>query len=85
VKKYFDIYKGLLLEAGHSEAVIRDALSWTTHTYQLVHVAETDEQARDEMMTILRSYQDAIERRPNSTPAPKATKPIPRPIARPMP
>jgi alkanesulfonate monooxygenase SsuD/methylene tetrahydromethanopterin reductase-like flavin-dependent oxidoreductase (luciferase family) len=62
VKKYFDIYKGLLLEAGHSEAVIRDALSWTTHTYQLVHVAETDEQARDEMMTILRSYQDAIER-----------------------
>ena len=62
VKKYFDIYKGLLLEAGHSDEVVKDALSWTTHTYQAVHVAETDEQAREELMVILRSYQDAIER-----------------------
>ncbi|MET3471636.1 alkanesulfonate monooxygenase SsuD/methylene tetrahydromethanopterin reductase-like flavin-dependent oxidoreductase (luciferase family) [Novosphingobium sp. 1529] len=62
VKKYFDIYKGLLLEAGHSDDVVKDALSWTTHTYQAVHVAETDEQAREELMVILRSYQDAIER-----------------------
>lgn len=62
VKKYFDTYRGLLEGAGHSEAVVADALSWSTHTYQLVHLADSDEQARDEMMVILRAYQDAIER-----------------------
>jgi len=62
VKKYFDIYKAMLLEAGHDDARVADALSWTTHTYQCVHVAETDEQARAELEVILRSYQDAIER-----------------------
>lgn len=62
VKKYFDVYRGLLDEAGHSDEVIASALDWTTHTYQVVHVAESDEQARDELMVILRSYQDAIER-----------------------
>ncbi|BEV01815.1 LLM class flavin-dependent oxidoreductase [Novosphingobium olei] len=62
VKKYFDIYKGMLLEAGHSDAVVKDALSWTTHTYQAVHVAETDEQAREELEVILKSYQAAVER-----------------------
>lgn len=62
VKKYFDVYRALLEDAGHSAEVISEALSWTTHTYQAVHVAETDEQARDELMVILRAYQDAIER-----------------------
>ena len=62
VKKYFDIYKGMLLEAGHSDTVVKDALSWTTHTYQAVHVAETDEQAREELEVILKSYQAAVER-----------------------
>jgi alkanesulfonate monooxygenase SsuD/methylene tetrahydromethanopterin reductase-like flavin-dependent oxidoreductase (luciferase family) len=62
VKKWFDIYKGFLLEAGHSDEVIAAALDWTTHTYQVVHVAETDEQAREELEVILRSYQDAVER-----------------------
>lgn len=62
VKKYFDVYKAMLLDAGHDEAVVRDALSWTTHTYQVVHVAESDEQARDELLAILRPYQEAIER-----------------------
>lgn len=62
VKKYFDAYKTMLLEAGHSDAVVRDALSWTTHTYQCVHVAESDDQAREELEVILRSYQDAVER-----------------------
>lgn len=62
VKKYFDIYKSMLLEAGHDDARVRDALSWTTHTYQVVHVAESDEQAREELLAILRPYQDAIER-----------------------
>ena len=41
---------------------VADALSWSTHTYQAVHVAETDEQARDELMAILRAYQNAVER-----------------------
>lgn len=62
VKKWFDIYKGFLLEAGHDVAVLERALGWTTHTYQVVHVAETDEQAREELEVILRSYQDAVER-----------------------
>jgi len=62
VAKYFGIYRALLDEAGHSAEKIARALDWTTHTYQLVHLADSDEQARDEMMTILRAYQDAIER-----------------------
>ncbi len=62
VKKYFEIYKLMLLEAGHDDARVRDALSWTTHTYQVVHVAESDEQAREELLAILRPYQEAIER-----------------------
>lgn len=62
VKKWFDIYKGFLLEAGHSDEAVGAALDWTTHTYQVVHVAETDEQAREELEVILRSYQDAVER-----------------------
>ena len=62
VKKWFDIYKGYLTDAGHDATVVASALDWTTHTYQVVHVAETDEQAREELEVILRSYQDAIER-----------------------
>ena len=38
------------------------ALDWTTHTYQCVHIAETDEQARDELEIILKGYQDAVDR-----------------------
>ncbi|AXB80493.1 LLM class flavin-dependent oxidoreductase [Novosphingobium sp. P6W] len=62
VKKWFEIYKGFLLEAGHSDEVVASALGWTTHTYQVVHVAESDEQAREELELILRSYQHAVER-----------------------
>jgi alkanesulfonate monooxygenase SsuD/methylene tetrahydromethanopterin reductase-like flavin-dependent oxidoreductase (luciferase family) len=62
VKKYFDIYKAMLMDAGHDAPRIADALSWTTHTYQCVHVAETDAQARAELEVILRNYQDAVER-----------------------
>lgn len=62
VKKYFDAYKGMLLEAGHDDAAVAGALDWTTHTYQCVHVAETDEQARAELEIILKGYQDAVDR-----------------------
>ena len=62
VKKYFDVYKGMLLESGHSDAVIADALGWSTHTYQCVHLAESDEQARAELEIILKGYQDAVDR-----------------------
>ncbi len=41
---------------------MKSALDWTTHTYQVVHVAESDDQAREELEVILRSYQEAIER-----------------------
>ena len=62
VRKYFDAYKGMLLEAGHSDAVVADALGWSTHTYQCVHVAESDDQARAELEIILKGYQDAVDR-----------------------
>lgn len=62
VKKYFDAYKGMLLEAGHPDAAVASALDWTTHTYQCVHLAETDEQAREELEIILKGYQDAVDR-----------------------
>ena len=62
VEKYFTAYRNALLAAGHSDAVTRDALSWSTHTYQVVHVAESDAQAREELDVILRAYQEAIDR-----------------------
>lgn len=62
VTKYFKIYKDLLLAAGHDQAVIDSALSWTTHTYQCVHLAESEDQAREELIEILTAYQDAIDR-----------------------
>ena len=62
VQKYFSRYKDLLLQSGHDEQTVHDALSWTTHTYQAVHVAETDEQAREELEIILTHYQEAVDR-----------------------
>ena len=62
VEKYFTAYRSMLESAGHDEAVVRDALSWSTHTYQCVHLAESDEQARDELIEILTAYQAAVDR-----------------------
>lgn len=62
VKKYFGQYCTLLEQADHPRGVVEDALSWTTHTYQCVHVAPTDAQARAEVEVILRAYQAAIDR-----------------------
>ncbi len=62
VQKYFSAYKAMLLEAGHDAATVADALSWTTHTYQCVHLAESEAQARDELDVILRGYQEAVDR-----------------------
>jgi len=62
VRKFFTIYHDMLRDAGHDDATVADALSWTTHTYQCVHVADTDAQAREELEVILRAYQAAIER-----------------------
>ena len=62
VKKYFDIYHAALTNAGHSDEAIARALDWTTHTYQCVHIAESEDQAREELEMILRAYQDAVER-----------------------
>ncbi|MFT4053615.1 MAG: LLM class flavin-dependent oxidoreductase [Novosphingobium sp.] len=62
VEKYFNVYKSMLLEAGHSDEAVARALSWTTHTYQVVHIAETDEQAREELEVILHAYQAAVDR-----------------------
>jgi len=62
VEKYFSTYKNMLLEEGHSSAAIAAALDWTTHTYQVVHLAESDQQAREELEIILKGYQDAVDR-----------------------
>ena len=62
VTRYFNIYRDMLLGAGHAPHVVSDALSWTTHTYQCVHLAESDDQARVELEIILRAYQEAVER-----------------------
>jgi alkanesulfonate monooxygenase SsuD/methylene tetrahydromethanopterin reductase-like flavin-dependent oxidoreductase (luciferase family) len=62
VTKYFTAYREKLEAAGHPDAVVADALSWTTHTYQCAHVAPTDAQAREELEIILTEYQQAIDR-----------------------
>jgi len=62
VKKWFEIYKGYLLAEGHADTVVADALGWTTHTYQCVHIAESEDQAREELHTILTAYQEAVDR-----------------------
>lgn len=62
VQKHFGTYKQMLVGAGHPDAVVVDALSWSTHTYQCVHLAETDEQAREEVEGILTAYQKAVDR-----------------------
>ncbi len=62
VTKYFNAYRDMLLGAGHDDATVKDALSWTTHSYQCVHIAETDEQAREELEQILIAYQSALDR-----------------------
>lgn len=62
VKKYYASYHAQLLAAGHADETVADALSWTTHSYQAVHLAETDAQAREEMLRILAAYQEAIDR-----------------------
>ncbi|MEE3623554.1 LLM class flavin-dependent oxidoreductase [Nitrospirillum sp. BR 11752] len=62
VTKYFTYYRDALLAAGHAPDVVAKALAWTTHTYQCVHVAPTDVQAREELELILKSYQAAVDR-----------------------
>jgi alkanesulfonate monooxygenase SsuD/methylene tetrahydromethanopterin reductase-like flavin-dependent oxidoreductase (luciferase family) len=62
LSRYFTRYRDALLAAGHSDDVVKHALSWTTHTYQCVHVAPTDEQAEEELHQILKAYKTSIER-----------------------
>ncbi|GAA0248601.1 LLM class flavin-dependent oxidoreductase [Cryptosporangium japonicum] len=62
VKKHFTNYRTALEAAGHSEEAVAAALDWTTHTYQHIHVAESDAQAEDELQIIMDGYMDAIER-----------------------
>lgn len=55
-------YRNALLQSNHPRSVIDECLCWTTHTYQCVHVAETDAQARRELEFIVDQYQQAIDR-----------------------
>lgn len=60
--KYFTRYRDALMAAGHSPQVVNHCLSWTTHTYQCVHLAPSAQQAEDELMQILDAYKQAIDR-----------------------
>jgi alkanesulfonate monooxygenase SsuD/methylene tetrahydromethanopterin reductase-like flavin-dependent oxidoreductase (luciferase family) len=62
VLKYYTAYREALIAAGHDDAVVGEALAWTTHSYQCVHLAKTDDQAREELEVILAAYQAAIDR-----------------------
>jgi alkanesulfonate monooxygenase SsuD/methylene tetrahydromethanopterin reductase-like flavin-dependent oxidoreductase (luciferase family) len=55
-------YRTALEAAGHPDEVVNKALEWTTHSYQFVHVADTDEQAAEELEVLLEQYQRTIER-----------------------
>jgi alkanesulfonate monooxygenase SsuD/methylene tetrahydromethanopterin reductase-like flavin-dependent oxidoreductase (luciferase family) len=55
-------YRDALNGSDHSQALKAELLEWTTHTYQCVHVAETDAQARRELEFIIDQYQQAIDR-----------------------
>jgi alkanesulfonate monooxygenase SsuD/methylene tetrahydromethanopterin reductase-like flavin-dependent oxidoreductase (luciferase family) len=62
LRRYFTAYREALEAAGHPQERVDFALEWTTHTYQHVHVAETDAQAEDEFGQIIDLYQAAVER-----------------------
>jgi alkanesulfonate monooxygenase SsuD/methylene tetrahydromethanopterin reductase-like flavin-dependent oxidoreductase (luciferase family) len=62
LRKYFTAYREALEAAGHPQDRVDFALEWTTHTYQHVHVAESDAQAEDEFQLLMEQYQAAIER-----------------------
>ncbi|GAA0300434.1 LLM class flavin-dependent oxidoreductase [Kineococcus aurantiacus] len=55
-------YRTALEAQGHPQAVVDHALDWTTHSYQYVHLAETDEQAEAELDVLLGQYQRTVER-----------------------
>ena len=61
-KQSFETYRNALESAGHSQEVVDRCLEWTTHSYQFVHVAETDEQAQEELDIQLEQYQACIVR-----------------------
>jgi alkanesulfonate monooxygenase SsuD/methylene tetrahydromethanopterin reductase-like flavin-dependent oxidoreductase (luciferase family) len=61
-KQNYTTYRTALEAAGHPDEVVAKALEWTTHSYQFVHVAETDEQAQEELEIQLEQYQQCIER-----------------------
>jgi alkanesulfonate monooxygenase SsuD/methylene tetrahydromethanopterin reductase-like flavin-dependent oxidoreductase (luciferase family) len=62
LRRYYEAYRTALEAAGHPEEKVARALDWTTHTWQHVHVAETDAQAEDEYQTLMEQYQNAITR-----------------------
>ncbi|MFJ4616610.1 LLM class flavin-dependent oxidoreductase [Streptomyces sp. NPDC088812] len=62
LRTHFTAYRSALEAAGHPQEKVARALEWTTHTYQHVHVAETDEQAEEEFQLLMAQYQAAIER-----------------------
>ncbi|MFG3289210.1 LLM class flavin-dependent oxidoreductase [Streptomyces sp. NPDC048179] len=60
--RLFEAYRTALTAHGHPQQAVEEALSWTTHTYQCVHIADSDEQAREELETILAAHQEAMDR-----------------------
>jgi alkanesulfonate monooxygenase SsuD/methylene tetrahydromethanopterin reductase-like flavin-dependent oxidoreductase (luciferase family) len=62
VTKNFTAYREALESQGHSQEKIDAALEWTTHSYQHVVVADTDEQAQQDLDLMLEEYQRTVER-----------------------
>ncbi|KAA9160711.1 LLM class flavin-dependent oxidoreductase [Amycolatopsis acidicola] len=62
VKSHFADYQTALLAAGHPDEVVTHALEWTSVSFQFVHLAETEERAREELDRLVDEYQAAVER-----------------------
>lgn len=62
LQTHFTTYRDALLAAGHPDEVVNRALEWTTHTYQHIHLADSEAQAEDEFNTLMEEYQEAVER-----------------------
>jgi alkanesulfonate monooxygenase SsuD/methylene tetrahydromethanopterin reductase-like flavin-dependent oxidoreductase (luciferase family) len=60
--KHMGVYREALESHGHSAEDIARALEWTTHTYQHVHLADSDDQAAEELHILLEQYHRTIER-----------------------
>jgi alkanesulfonate monooxygenase SsuD/methylene tetrahydromethanopterin reductase-like flavin-dependent oxidoreductase (luciferase family) len=58
---HYGLYQETLRAAGHDEATVAECLAWTSVGVGTVHIAETDAQARSEMLAIMQSRADWLK------------------------